>query len=152
MQQGLEAAQHTEARVGRSMFLALLAEVYGQTEQPDMGLRMANEALPIAHHHGERCYEAETSRIKGELLLTLSAADEAEAERCLQHALEVAGQQQARVWELRAAISLSRLKQQQNKHGEAKQLLSNVYGRFTEGFDTTDLQEAKMLLQNLQSF
>jgi predicted ATPase len=117
-----------------------------------MRLRMANEALPIAHYHGERCYEAETSRIKGELLLTLSAADEAEAERCLQHALEVAGQQQARVWELRAAISLSRLKQQQNKHGEAKQLLSNVYGRFTEGFDTTDLQEAKMLLQNLQSF
>jgi predicted ATPase len=152
MQQGLEAAQHTEARVGRSMFLALLAEVYGQAGQPDMGLRIANEAHSIAHHNGERCYEAETSRIKGELLLTLSAADEAEAERCLQHALEVARQQQARVWELRAAISLSRLKQQQSKRGEAKQLLSKAYGTFTEGFDTTDLQEAKMLLQDLQSF
>ncbi len=88
-------------------------------------------------------------RIKGELLLTLSAADDAEAEVCLQHALQVARRQQANAWALRAAISLSRLWSQQDKQREARRLLAQVYGGFTEGFDTVDLQEAQVLLSQL---
>ena len=149
MQQGLDAAEHTEAEVGRSMFLTLLAEAYGQAGQPETGLRIVNEARATVHRKGERCYEAETCRIKGELLLALPVADAAEAERCLRHALEVARRQQATSWTLRAAMSLSRLWSQQDRQTEARQVLTDVYGAFTEGFDTVNLQEAQGLLRQL---
>jgi predicted ATPase len=88
-------------------------------------------------------------RLKGELLLQLAAPDVPQAEACFQQALTVARRQQAKSWELRTAMSLSRLWQQQGKHAEACGLLASIYGWFTEGFDTADLQEAKVLLEEL---
>ena len=101
---------------------------------------------------GERCYEAELYRLKGECLLAQTGArcKESEAEECFRQALDVARHQQAKSLELRAAMSLSRLWQQQGKRTEAHQILAEIYGWFTEGFETPDLQEAKALLEALQ--
>jgi predicted ATPase len=107
------------------------------------------EALAVAHRTGERRDEAEISRVKGELLLRQAIANAPEAEACFQQALALAHRQQAKSWELRAALSLARLWQHQDKRTEARELLAPVYGWFTEGFDTADLQEAKALLEAL---
>ena len=130
-------------------YLALLAEACGHTGLVAEGVTLLAEALAHAHHTGESWTEAELHRLKGELLLALSADHHAEAEGCLHQALAVARHQQAKSLELRAAMSLSRLWQQQGKRGEAHQLLTEIYGWFTEGFDTADLQEAKALLEAL---
>ena len=98
---------------------------------------------------GERHFEAEVYRIKGDLLLRQAVPDAPQAEACFQQALAVARRQQAKSWELRTALSLSRLWQQQGKRDAARQLLADVYGWFTEGFDTPDLQDAKALLDAL---
>ena len=90
---------------------------------------------------------AEAYRLQGEFLLRQATPDAARAETCFHHALTVARHQQAKSWELRAAVSLSRLWQQQGKRDEARELLAPIYGWFTEGFDTADLQEAKELLR-----
>ena len=92
---------------------------------------------------------AEAYRLQGELLLRQAAPDAAQAEACFQQALAIARRQQAKSWELRAAMSLSRLWQQQGKRAAAHELLAPIYGWFTEGFDTADLQEAKALLDEL---
>jgi predicted ATPase len=112
-------------------------------------LRVIAEALASVHDSAERCYEAELYRLQGELLLARPAELHAEAAACFCQALAVARQQQAKSLELRAAMSLSRLWQQQGKRAEAHQLLAPIYGWFTEGFDTPDLQEAKALLADL---
>ena len=98
---------------------------------------------------GERYFEAELHRLKGELLLQQDAGSGDEAETCFRQALDVARCQQAKSLELRAAMSLSRLWQHQGKRDEARQLLAEIYGWFPEGFDTTDLQEAQALLEEL---
>jgi len=98
---------------------------------------------------GERFWEAELHRLKGELLLVLSTDNTTEAEACFHQALDIARRQEAKSLELRAAISLSRLWQQQGKCAAACALLAPIYGWFTEGFDTVDLQEAKALLDEL---
>jgi predicted ATPase len=105
--------------------------------------------LDRAHQTGERFYEAELHRVKGELLLIQTSGDEREAEACFENALQVAREQGAKSLELRAAMSLSRLWQKQGKRAEARELLGGVYGWFTEGFDTADLQAAKTLLDEL---
>jgi predicted ATPase len=132
----------------RSYWSALLAEVYGQVGQPEMGLDLLAETLPLIDRVGERCWAAELYRLKGELLLQ-AVADARQAEACFHLALDVARRQQARAWELRAAMSLSRLWQGQGKRDEAREFLAEVYGWFTEGFETVDLQEAKALLEAL---
>ena len=99
--------------------------------------------------HEERWWEAEVHRLRGGLLLRQTGTSQAEAEACFQQALDVARRQEAKSLELRAAMSLSRLWQQQGKQAEARALLAPVYGWFTEGFDTADLQEAKALLEAL---
>jgi predicted ATPase len=109
-------------------------------------LEEALEALPTAEDH---FYEAEVYRLKGALLLARSVEQHAEAATCLRQALDIARQQQAKSLELRAAMSLSRLWQQQGKQAEARALLAPIYGWFTEGFDTADLQDAKALLEEL---
>jgi predicted ATPase len=149
MRQGLVAYQATGAAVFRSYYLAFLAEAYGKLGQAGEGLTMLDEALTTVHKTGERFYEAELYRLKGELLLMRSAENYGEAEACFQQALTVARRQQARSYELRAAISLSRLWQHQGQRAAAYDLLAPVYGWFTEGFDTLDLQEAKALLEAL---
>ena len=110
---------------------------------------MLTEALTVVDTTGARVWEPELYRLKGVLLLQQSPDNQAEAENCFHHALEIARSQQAKSLELRAATSLARLWQQQGKRQEAYDLLAPVYGWFTEGFDTADLQEAKALLAAL---
>jgi predicted ATPase len=147
LRQGLAAWETAGTRYRRPTFLAWLAEAYGQAGQAADGLSVLDEALAQVDETDERYYEAELRRLKGDLLLM--QGDEAEAEASLQHAIEVARRQSARSWELRATTSLARLWQQQGKRGEARQILAEIYGWFTEGFDTPDLQEARALLDEL---
>lgn len=128
--------------------IAFAAEAYGKAGQPDEGLSVVTEALARAGRTGVGYYEAELHRIKGELLRQ-TILDEEGAEGSFQQALKVARSQSAKSLELRAAMSLSRLWQSQGKRAEARQLLGDIYGWFTEGFDTADLKDAKALLQEL---
>jgi predicted ATPase len=147
--QGLAALQATGGEVRLPYYLALLAKAYGIVGQTEEGLTAVAEALELVHKTGERWYEAELHRLKGELLLQQSADNHPEAEASFHHALDIACRQQAKSLELRAATSLARLWQAQNKRQDASALLAPVYGWFTEGFDTADLQEAKALLEEL---
>jgi adenylate cyclase len=130
-------------------WLALLAEAYGRMDQPGVGVPQLEQALMVIEQTGERNYEAEVHRQKGKLLMQQSSADTAEAALGFHTAIAVARRQQAKSFELRAAVSLSQLWQQQGKYAEAHELLAPIYGWFTEGFDTADLQEAKALLEDL---
>jgi predicted ATPase len=150
LRQGLAAYRAAGAEVARSRDLALLAEAYGKVGQTEAGLTMLAEALAVVDQTGERFWEAELHRLKGELLLVLSTDKTTEAEACFLQALDIARRQQAKSLELRAATSLSRLWQQQGKRAEACALLTPIYGWFTEGFDTPDLREAKALLEELR--
>jgi predicted ATPase len=147
--QGMEAWHATGAKLTRPWYLAQLAEACWHAGQVQEGLHGVEEALGLVDTTGERWWEAELHRLKGKLLLALSAANYAEATACFQHALDIARRQQARSLELRAAMSLARLWQQQGQRAAARQLLAEVYGWFTEGFDTADLQEARALLETL---
>jgi class 3 adenylate cyclase/predicted ATPase len=148
MRQGL-ATYQAIGKLPWLLFLGLLAEACGRAEQIEEGLRALHEALEALRTTEERMYEAELHRLRGELLLQQSAAPQGEAETSMQQALTIARRQQAKSLELRAAMSLSRLWQQQGKRQEAHDLLAPVYHWFTEGFDTGDLQEAKALLDAL---
>ena len=123
--------------------------MFAQVGQITKGLEALAEGLATVAQSRVRWWEAELYRLRGELLLQQTVAQPEEAEVCFQQALAVARRQQAKSWELRAAMSLSRLWQQQGKRAEAHELLAPVYGWFTEGFDTADLQEAKALLEEL---
>jgi predicted ATPase len=113
------------------------------------GLAMVDATLAEVHPTGQRVFLPRLYWLKSKLLLTLSVAHQAEAEACLHHALAIARQQASKMWELRAAMSLSRLWQGQGKRDAAHQLLTEVYDWFTEGFDTPDLQDAQTLLRQL---
>jgi adenylate cyclase len=149
IQQGLAAHQDMGIKMGQPYYLALLAEAYGQAAQPEAGLTLLAEALTLVATTEERWWEAELSRLTGALQLQLPIPDVPQAEACFQRALDVARQQQAKALELRAAMSLSRLWQQQGQRTKARQLLAGIYRWFTEGFDTADLQTAKALLEEL---
>jgi predicted ATPase len=135
--------------VQRPHFLALLAEAYGTIGESEAGLTALAEALTLVDKTGEGWYEPEVYRLKGELLLQQSSGNSTEAETCFYHAISIAQNQQAKSWELRAATSLARLWQQQGKRQEAYDLLAPLYSWFTEGFDTADLTDAKVLLDEL---
>jgi len=167
--------------LARPMLLGLLAETQRRTGCPEEGLAVATEALAFARQTGQRVQEVWLSWLKGELLLqskvqspkpVLSLAEgsevdnpqsavrfgldvplamQSEAEECFRGALALARRQGAKWLELRTAVSLSRLWQQQGKQAEARQLLAEVYGWFTEGFDTANLKEARALLEELTS-
>jgi len=145
----MAAVLATGQTLARPFCLFLLAEAAGHTGQMAEGLRLLAEALTAFEASGRGDLLAETYRLQGELLLHQAVPDAAQAEACFQQALTIARRQQAKSWELRAAVSLSRLWQQQGKRDEARELLAPVYGWFTEGFDTADLQEAKTLLEEL---
>jgi predicted ATPase len=148
IRQGLTALQATGATPG-AHWLVLQAQAYWQDGQTAEGLRMLTEVLAFMHTTGEQNYAAKLYRLKGELLLSLSADNQFTAETCFHQSLAIAHRQHAILLELRAAISLSRLWQQQGKRIEASELLAPIYGWFTEGFDTADLQEAKALLKEV---
>ena len=147
--QGLAAHEAAGLKTFRPYGLALLAEAYGQAGQCEAGLEALAEALTQVDATEERSWEAELHRLKGVLLLQCPHPDVSQAEACFQQALDVARSQQAKALELRAALSLSRLWQQQGQRAAAHALLAPLYGWFTEGFETPDLQEAKVLLAEL---
>lgn len=146
MSQGLTAYRATGAEMFRPYWLALLAEAHGTLGEPETGLAVLTEALALVDTTGARWCEAELQRLKGALLLQQSSDHQAEAASSLHRALDLARNQQAKSFELRAATSLARLWQQQGKRQEAYNLLAPVYHWFTEGFDTADLKDAKALL------
>jgi predicted ATPase len=147
--QGLATYRATGATVNRQYYLALLAEASIQVGQTAEGLQTLAEALAAPVKSGLPWWEAELYRLRGELLLQHAVAQPGEAEACFQQALAVARRQQAKSLELRAAVSLARLWNNQGKRADAHVLLAEVYNWFTEGFDTTDLQDAKVLLEEL---
>jgi predicted ATPase len=150
LRQGMAGALATGQTLARPLCLVLLAEAMESTGQVDEGLRVLAEALVAIEASGRYELLAEAYRLQGALLRRQTVPEPARAEACFQQALVIARRQQAKSWELRAAVSLSRLWQQQGKHAEARTLLAPVYGWFTEGFDTADLQEARVLLDELE--
>ena len=165
LQEGGAAIQAMGMEANRPQLLVFLAEGYRAVGQPEDGLQSVAEALALVDQTGERWYEAELYRLKGELLLSNdergrmndewgagevgSLSQTVEAEACFHKALEVSRHQKAKSLELRAATSLAYLWQQQSKTEDARQLLAEIYGWFTEGFDTADLRDAKALLDQL---
>jgi predicted ATPase len=170
--QGMATWQASGAQTFHAWWLALVADGYKEEGKPDEGLATLTEAFTRIEQTEERFYASELYRLKGELTLQKGTrawrrgigspssptpslkphdprTEEQEAEGYFLQAIEIAKKQQAKSWELRATTSLARLWQQQGKQAEAHQLLSDIYGWFTEGFDTKDLQEAKALLEEL---
>jgi predicted ATPase/class 3 adenylate cyclase len=154
LQKGLTDLLATGAESDRGYCLALLAEAHGRSGQVEEGLSVLANAMAQVARTGERFYEAELWRLRGMLTLksTLPRTRcqlEGEAEECFCKAIAIARDQQAKALELRAAVSLSRLWEQQGKQGEAHKMLSEIYNWFTEGFDTADLKDARALLDEL---
>src|SRR5215467_2306933 len=133
----------------RPYFLALLADVHGTLGEPEAGFTVLSESLVLVDKTGERWYEAELHRLQGELFLQQTLDNVTAAENCFHHAISIAQSQQAKSLELRATTSLAHLWQSQGKRQKAHDLLAPVYNWFTEGFDTTDLKDAKALLDAL---
>jgi predicted ATPase len=151
LSQGIAAWRGTGAAVSVHYKLTLLAEAASFLGYIEKGLRSLDDAQAVLEHQEDRWWEAEIYRLRGELLLRQSIAPEAEAEAWLRRALDVARCQQAKSLELRAATSLAHLWHAQGKDSEARDLLSPVYGWFTEGFDTVDLKTANALLAELST-
>jgi uncharacterized membrane protein len=164
IQAGIAAYQSTGAALSFPSYLALLAGAHARTGQIEEAQHDIAEALTLIDKTGERWFEAEVYRIKGELLLAQEVKSQrskvksslsftshrsAEAEECFWKALDLARRQGAKSWELRTAVSLARLWKQHSKIAEARALLEDVYAWFSEGFDTKDLQQAAKLLTEL---
>jgi predicted ATPase len=166
LRDGMARYRAIGSELGRTSYLALLAEALGEAGQLGEGLKILAEALTVVNLTGERFYEAELHRLKGELLLmqmtgekdrlgvealrTSSAERPAifAAETCFLRAIDIARQQDAKSWELRAVMSLHRLRRKQGKQKESQQLLREIFDWFTEGFETADLREARALLED----
>jgi predicted ATPase len=146
VRQGIAAWRATGAALFVSCFCTMLADVCDHLGHTADGLQALAEAHTLMEHHEERWWEAEIYRLRGVLLLRQLGTPQTEAEAWLQRALDVARRQEAKSLELRAAMSLGRLWQQQGKRQEAYNLLAPIYHWFTEGFDTADLQDARALL------
>jgi predicted ATPase len=150
LHQGIAFWRTTRSALFVPYFSTMLAEVAAHLGHPEDGLQALAEAHALVEQHEERWWEAEIHRLRGVLLLRQPGTPQAEAETWLQRALDVARGQEAKSLELRAAMSLSRLWRQQGKRAQAYELLAPVYGWFTEGLDTADLQEARALLEELE--
>jgi predicted ATPase len=149
VRQGIAAVLATGAALWVPYFCTLLADVSAHLGHTIDGLQALAEAYTLVAQQEERWWEAEICRLRGALLLRQTGTSQAEAETWLQRALDVARRQEAKSLELRAAMSLAQLWQQQGKRADAHELLASVYNWFTEGFDTADLQEAEALLEGL---
>jgi len=149
IRQGIAAWRATGSDVAMPLFFFPLAEAYGEEGRIEEAQHLLSEALAAVENRSERFWEAELHRLKGELHLGQTIPQEHQAEACFRQALAIARRQQAKALELRAAMSLARLWQQQGQRAKARQLLTEVHVWFTEGFDTADLQEAQALLDAL---
>ncbi len=148
LEQIIAALTTTDSELARVMAIPMLADMYDRAGRPAEGLPLVEVGLRVALATGFAMMEPDLYRCKGDLLLA-NASPEHEPEACFQQAIASARRIEAKSWELRAALSLCRLWQRQGKAGSARVLLSSIYGWFTEGFDTPDLQEARLLLQEL---
>jgi predicted ATPase len=148
---GITTYQSTGSRVYLPIFWSHLSSAHAQLGQFDDAWRCIGEAMIAVETTNERWYEAEVIRVTGEIALLSSDPDGAKAQTYFERALIVARKQQAKSWELRAAMSMARLWRDQGKRDEARELLAPVYGWFTEGFDTRDLKDAKALLVEMSS-
>jgi predicted ATPase len=146
LRQGLTALRATGQELSQPPCMVSLAQVMGHAGQVTEGLRLLAEAVTMFEADGRGDMLGEAYRLQGILLLRQAVPDVVQGEACLQQALALARRQHARSWELRAAMSLARLWQQQGKRTAAYDLLAPIYGWFTEGFDTADLRDAKALL------
>jgi class 3 adenylate cyclase/predicted ATPase len=150
LREAIAAYQSTGAEIIVPFLLAMLAEVYERREGIKDGLVTVNHAFAALEKSGQRVWEAELQRLKGELILRHRRGRIAQAEACFGRALRIARDKQARSWELRASTSLARLWAHQGERAQAHDLLAPVYHWFTEGFDTADLKNAKALLDELR--
>jgi len=148
---GIAAWRSTGATQWMPLFLSSLANAYAQLDEVDAAWHCMDEAETTVETTNERWWEAEVNRTVGEIALKTPKADTAKAEAYFERALAMARQQQAKSFELRAAMSMARLWRDQGKRQKARDLLAPVYGWFTEGFDTLDLKEAKLLLDQLSA-
>src|SRR3989442_10699347 len=144
----ITAFKATGARLRLPYYLSLLAQVYGKAGRAEEGLASIDEALTEARTHNERWWDAELHRLRGEFLL-MHGADASDVEAALLRAMSIARSQQARSLELRATMSLARLWIAQHRSDDARRHLGDVYTWFTEGFETPDLQAARLLLAQL---
>jgi predicted ATPase len=146
---GITAFRSTGSTIYISLYLSYLAEAHADLRQFDNATRCIGEAMTVVETTNERWYEAEVNRLAGEIALLSPEPDVAKAEIYFERALAVARKQQAKSWELRAAMSMARLWRDQGNRQQARGLLASVYGWFTEGLDTLDLKEARTLLDSL---
>jgi tetratricopeptide (TPR) repeat protein len=149
IEQWIASGHKTGLKVTRLHELCWLSEACIAFNQFDKASKALDEALTIAESDGDCYFEVETHRLRGELLLSKSASNRVEAETCFEHAIDVAREQRAKWWELRATVSLARLLASQGRCEEARTRLAKIYSWFTEGFDTADLKDAKALLEQL---
>lgn len=146
---GVSATQAAGASLNNTFTLAQLAEIYMRQKRFDEGLGAVAEAQKLVHSQGERCWQAELLRLKGELLLEQSEQSASAAEQCFIEALKIAQEQHARMLELRAAMSMARLLKKLNRLDAAKVVLQSVLSRFREGVADADIIEAQMILEGL---
>jgi predicted ATPase len=146
MQEGFAALR---AAGPRRQYLCLLAKACIETGRFDDGLSALSEALAVADEHDAHDHEVEVHRLKGELVFRQDVANASEAQKCFERAIEIARDQSAKSWELRATTSLARLLRDIGRRDEGHTLLADIYDWFTEGFDTADLKDAKALLDEL---
>jgi predicted ATPase len=151
LQEGLAASRANGYVLMRPYFLTLLADACIASGRLDDGRGALTSALAVANEHADRHNDSEIYRLKGELLLRQDDLNAAEAQNCFEQAIKLARRQNAKSWELRATTSLGRLLETQNRRDEAHAMLTKIYNRFTEGFDTADLKEAKALLDELST-
>jgi hypothetical protein len=149
MRQSLSNYEATSAQTGTDYYLALIATAMGWMGRFEEALRTIEGGFPIIERSGGRWNYAEVYRLNGELLLAQDSSNAARAERCFRAAVEIAREQRAKSWELRATTSLARLLWKQSKREEARAILAEIFGWFTEGFDTADLKDARALLDEL---
>ncbi len=149
MTSGITAFRSTGATYSIPLYSSHLARAYAELGQFDDAWRCIGDAMAAVDTNKETWCEADIHRIAGEIALMSPEREVAKAEAFFERALAVAREQQAKSWELRAAMSMARLSRDQGKRKEARDLLASVYGWFTEGFDTLDLKQAKMLLDEL---
>ena len=148
---GLSAMRSTGTTMWMPLWLSYMTRANAEIGQFDNARRCSGEAMAAVETAKERWCEAEVNRIAGKIALLSLEPDAARAEEYFERALGIAREQQAKSWELRAAISMARLWRDQGRRDEARDLLAPLFGWFTEGFDTRDLKEAKVLLDELHA-
>jgi predicted ATPase len=148
---GVTAMRSTGTTMWMPLWVSYLARAHAKLGQFDDAWRCIGDAMTAAETTKERWYQAEVYRVSGEIALLSPDPDAAKAEVCFERALAVSREQQAKSWELRAAMSMARFWRDQGKREQAHACLARIYGSFTEGFDTRDLKEAKTLLHVLAS-